>query len=122
MFSKNIGTIYLYTVSFITILMFIGGFVATANNVARLIFPERNYNYEDTYNSAYESKADVSTKLNIDSQKQMDRTQNIRDIINSIAVIVVSLPLYAYHSKKIEKEFNDAEKVVIKKETNSEVV
>jgi hypothetical protein len=120
MFSKNIGTIYLYTVSFITILMFIGGFVSTANNVARLVFPERNYNYE--YKSDYKEDTDVDTKFNIDSQMQMDRTQTIRDIINSIAVIVVSLPLYAYHSKKIEKEFNDAEKVVEKKETNSEVV
>ncbi|MCX8075298.1 MAG: DUF1542 domain-containing protein [Clostridia bacterium] len=133
MFSKNIRIVYLYAVAFVTLMMIIGGFIVTMSAIAAYIWPS-NYNYaypaydysSDAYTKELESIEQNNTlteqqkqeqisvidkkysKEEIEKQQQINdenaRNSRLRDIFNALAIILVSLPLYIYHWKRIEKE------------------
>ena len=69
MFSKNIRTVYLYAVCFITLMMVIGGVIATVDAVATFYYPPTWGN----------------------------QTDRMRNIINSIAVWAISAPIFTLH-------------------------
>lgn len=75
MFTKNIRIIYLYLVSFISLSMCVGGFISTIYNITVYFMNNQTY-----YSSS------------------------LKDIFTSMAVILVAVPLYAYHWKNIEFE------------------
>lgn len=132
MFSKTIRIIYLYVVSFVTLMMIVGGFISTINAIATYLWPN-NYNYyyttydTQTYNldkqrilndstltapqrndqiSAIDDK--YATILQNDSQEKIreenERNSRLKNIFTSLAVLLVSIPLYIYHWRRIEKE------------------
>jgi hypothetical protein len=75
MFTKNIRIIYLYLMSLIFLFMSVGGFVSLVNNVSSYLIEEQIY-----------------------------YTSSLRGIFSSVAVVIVSLPLYIYHWNSIKKE------------------
>ena len=81
MFSKNIRTLYLYSVCFITLMMFIGGIIATVGAVSDYFLPTQ----------------------------YSDAISNIREILNSIAVWVIVAPIFIFHWIRTQKEGVDAE-------------
>ena len=76
MFSKNIRVVYLYMVCFITLMMVIGGVIATANAAANYLLQVNTW------------QTDV---------------QRIRNIINSVAVWAIAAPVFAFHWRAIIK-------------------
>ena len=76
MFSKNIRALYLYAVCFITLMMTLGGIIFTVNAIADH-FLASNY-YNDNY--------------------------SVRQILNSIAVWAISMPIFIFHWKATKKE------------------
>lgn len=90
MFTKNIRIIYLYLVSFISLSMFAGGFISTVYNIVVYFTKRQTYYYS-----------------------------SLQDIFTSMAVILVSVVLYAYHWKSIEFE-KGREKIEEKREDTKE--
>jgi len=89
MFSKNMRAVYLYAVCFITLMMMIGGVIATVNAITQLALPTT---------SAWQTTAHLQ-----------------RNFINSIAVWAIAAPIFALHwwaAAKLTKKEEDAEDAV----------
>jgi len=81
MFSKNLRAVYLYVVCFITLMMVIGGIIATVAAIANYAFPP--------------GWGDDITRL--------------RTLINSIAWWAIAAPIFAFHWWQARKLTNTAE-------------
>lgn len=88
-FEKRIRTIYLYIIELAMIVMIIGGAIGTIVNAVNIAFPN-----ESSYwiNSGEEYR---------DAMLENSRVQAIQETISSAGVIIVALPVFIYHSKKI---------------------
>ncbi len=82
MFSKNIRIVYLYLISIVALGMIIGGTIATISNIADLAFPV-----------IYSGSSLSDEKIRI-----------TRNIIYSIIVLLIGLPLFVFNWRGIEKE------------------
>ncbi len=112
--SKNIRTLYLYIVSFITLCMLVGAFVAIVNTTVSYLAPTVNYYraypsypYESVNDSNYENtdpNAVEDYRKGLEEERLVQKTRNLKSIFSSIAVLLVSAPLFIYHWGKIEKE------------------
>lgn len=87
---NNFRTIYLYLVSFITLMMIIGGIVSTVNNLISYAYPD-SYAF---FNSGYNNKI---TRENYKKEK-------IKNAVVSSVVIVIGGIMYKYHWDIIENE------------------
>jgi hypothetical protein len=107
--------IYLYLVTFVTLMMIIFGMVAFFNSVARFIFPQEYRTYitlmdvEAEYTSAgrdvpAQSELSRLRQERMDSDVTRTRAYRVRDLVSSLAVWAVALPFYLYHWKKIKVE------------------
>lgn len=96
---NNFRTIYLYIVSFITLVMIIGGIVSTVNNFISCIFPNSSVFFNDT---SYYSNNNSDNTLQI--RRNNYKNQKIKNSIISIIVIIVGTVMYKYHWNLIEKE------------------
>lgn len=118
MFSKNVRTIYLYLVCLITLFLAVGGVISAIYETANLIFPTSYYatyqedlkydvEYEDLTGQAkieYEQQYKEQWEKDNAAQLLRERNRNIKDIIYSLAFVVVALPIYAYNWRKIEED------------------
>jgi methionine salvage enolase-phosphatase E1 len=105
----KLRNIYLYLVCFVTLLMMIFGTISTVQGVTDLLYPTNYY--------AYPVIPDKNTTQTPDEQKQQEanrksdqenqKNQNKKNVAKSVAVVLVALPTFAYHWKKIEKEKKD---------------
>ena len=111
---SKLRSIYLYLVSFVALMMIIIGLIFTVQNITDAIFPT-NYNYYETFpigktaNMTEEElkKYEESQKINEQNQKmneQNQRTESKKNVAKSVAVVIIALPTFAYHWRKIEKE------------------
>ena len=129
--SKNIRTLYLYVVSFITLCMMVGAFVGIVNTTVSYFAPNVSY-YGSIYPVDYamdgNSTISAQEKENItsgattglttfDEQKAIadykagfikaelaEKTRNLKSIFSAIAVLLVASPLFVYHWSRIEKD------------------
>jgi hypothetical protein len=115
MFSKNIRTVYLYTVCFITLMMCIGGIIATVNAAANYFLPVIYVPYYfDRIHEDDQLKAQEAAGFRAIDQKRMEeerkaqieneRVRNLRNILSSSAVWLIAVPIFALHWKRIPKE------------------
>jgi hypothetical protein len=107
MFSKNIRTVYLYAVCFITLMMAIGGIIATVNAVANYCLPVvfAPYHFDRT-ESAAEAKAIDERRMEEDRKAQFEseRIRNLRSIFSSSAVWLIAGPVFAFHWRRLRAE------------------
>ena len=125
MFKKNVRSVYLYLVCFITLFMVIGGIIATINEIAEYVFPiNYRYNnyldnlmYDDNYMSleTEEEREEYKAKhLEIyeeenKQQSENDKRENIRDIISSLSFVIIPLPIYLLSWTKVNNERKENE-------------
>jgi hypothetical protein len=86
-FEKRIRAIYYYIVAFSTLIMTIIGIIGAVVKLTDIIIPER-YNYENY------------TEDTLEDVNYNNRIRNIKQGIEYLGVVVVSLPVFIYHSKK----------------------
>lgn len=86
-FEKRIRAIYYYIVAFSTLIMTIVGIIGAVVKLTDIIIPER-YNYENY------------TEDTLEDVNYNNRIRNIKQGIEYLGVVVVSLPVFIYHSKK----------------------
>lgn len=87
---NNFRTIYLYLVSFITLMMIIGGIVSTANNLTSYAYPD-SYAF---FNSGYNNKI----------ARENYKKEKIKNAVVSSVVIVIGGIMYKYHWNIVENE------------------
>jgi Na+-driven multidrug efflux pump len=87
-FEKRIRAIYLYIVSFSTLIMMIGGIIGTVVNVTNMVLPNESQYYSD-----YTDQAKEDSEYNY-------RIRIIKDGIEYAGILLVAVPIYFYHTKK----------------------
>ncbi len=110
---SKLRNIYLYLVSFVALMMIIIGLIFTVQNITDVLFPT-NYYFEaapiqKTPSMTEEEfkKYEEEQKINEYNQKMNYKNQltdSKKNVAKSIAVVIVALPTFFYHWRKIEKE------------------
>ncbi len=110
---SKLRSIYLYLVSFVALMMILIGLIFTVQNITDVLFPT-NYYYapipiEKTKGMTEEElkKIEQENKINEQNEKmnyQNQITNTKKNVAKSVAVVIVALPTFAYHWRKIEKE------------------
>lgn len=88
--SKNIRIIYLYLVCLIMLFIIVVSFVYTSYSVGEYLFPT---SYSGIGTTSYENA----------------RIESLRTAISSVATFIVSLIIFVYYWRKIEKERKEME-------------
>lgn len=123
----NLRNLYLYAVSFVTLLMTLSGVVATASQLIDFAIPTDSYNYaysspyatmpeyaiDDTGMSAEEQK-EQAAKLQSEQvayqenyqreQRIMQQKNALKSACKSFVLVLVSAPMFLIHWKKIQAE------------------
>lgn len=106
---SKLRSVYLYLVSFVSLMMILMGVIFTVQNITDVMFPT-NY-YYDTYPSEkMEGVSEEEQKIYEENQKrnyENNRMENKKSVAKSVAVVVVALPTFVYHWRKVEKEKNE---------------
>ena len=101
----NLRLLYLYLFSFVGLLIVVFGSISMVNlGLKTFIFKDA-----DTYEtypvvSPDGQKNIISTEEESARQKREQSRQRQRELTQSISMILVGLPLYAYHWNTIQKE------------------
>jgi hypothetical protein len=109
MFSKSIRTLYLYIVSFLSLMAIVYGTVALVERITNYFYPVSYYSSYYNYNS-YEDKYtipnDYDAIMQRENEKRNEQIQTIKDIFTNLAIVLVATFIYSYHWKMIQKESN----------------
>ena len=110
---SKLRSIYLYLVSFVALMMILIGLIFTAQSITDVLFPT-NYYYapippEKTSGMTEEElkKIEQENKMNEQNEKMNylnQIMQSKKSVAKSVAVVIVALPTFVYHWRKIEKE------------------
>lgn len=112
----SIRQVYLYVVSFATLMMLIVGTVQLINGLVDLVYPDPAAypQMSEIKIRALEMQAKDPSLRAEDIEKQyleeagrqaaVQRHYRIKRFINSLALVAVSLPFYLYHWRKIRLE------------------
>jgi len=104
----KLRNVYLYLVSFVSLMMILMGVIFTVQNITDVVFPTNYYEMppiEKTGSLSVEEQ-----KIYTENQKRYEENRSIeskKSVAKSIAVVLVALPTFAYHWRKVEKEKNE---------------
>lgn len=102
--------IYLYLVSFVSLIMILVGLVYTVQNITDVIFPT-NYYYEALPSEKISGLSPEDKTAYEENQRKIELNRQVeskKNVAKSIAVVIVALPTFIYHWRKIEKEKHEA--------------
>lgn len=106
---SKLRSIYLYLVSFVSLMMIIMGVIFTVQNITDVMFPT-NYYYEMyPAEKAGDLSEEEKQKYEENQKKYYENTivESKKNVAKSVAVVVVALPTFVYHWRKVEKEKNE---------------
>ena len=110
----NIRQTYLYLVSFATLVMLIIGSVQLIMGFTDLVYPDptpktgyidMKFKLSELQKNTNVAPADLDKQIeeNVRRQELAEKHYRVRKFINSLALVVVSLPVYLYHWRKIQR-------------------
>lgn len=103
----RLRNVYLYVVSFVTLMMIMIGLIFTINYTTDVLFPTTYY-----YNTPYQNDSCLTDEQlqeikENDEKNQITRSlETKKNVAKSITVVIIALPTFLYHWLKIEKERN----------------
>ncbi len=111
--------IYLYLVSFVTLMMIVFGLVAFLNNLTRFAVPTEYFHYPTLIDIEQEfliSKQEVPPVAELERirddrislDKERDRAYRLRELIGTLAIWLIPIPFYLYHWRKIKQDLFSA--------------
>lgn len=108
----DIRTVYLYLISFVTLMMVIIGGVQGVRAVGNYFYPPPDYGpgpyvYEMKLKDSNLSPETIEQQVREEKvrQERQARYNQFQQVLSSVALIGVGLPVYLYHWRKIrEKE------------------
>ncbi|MFW2488963.1 hypothetical protein [Clostridium chromiireducens] len=104
----KLRNLYLYLVCFVSLMMVLAGIIFTVQNITDLMFPT-NYYYEGISPDKSGSLSEYDKKIYEENQIRYEQNRSIeskKNVAKSVAVVVVALPTFLYHWRKVEKEKN----------------
>jgi len=103
----DIRKIYLYLVSFATLMMMIFGIIQFLQGIVNLTYPNPSPTYSELEMKYNRPDGKALTAAEIKQRTEADRAQQryyeVRSMINSLIMFIVALPVYMYHWRKIGK-------------------
>lgn len=106
----NIRHLYLYLVCFATLMMLIVGSVQLIMSISNIVFSEPLY--QDLSSLKFQMKqsnpdltreeVERQAKMDLQRQELSQKHMRTRQVVNSVALIIVSLPIFIYHWRKIK--------------------
>ena len=97
--------VYLYLVSFVTLMMILFGFIFTVQNAVDLIFPAENYSYPIPYRENGITEEEIKMyEENQQRELQNQINRNRKDVVKAVSVVFIAVPVFVYHWRKIETE------------------
>lgn len=102
---SKLRNVYLYLVSFVALMMILIGTIYTVQNLTDVLFPTNYYTDPMVYQKTdmtTEEKAAYEQSLVINERNS--RIDRQKSVAKSVAVVVVAIPTFVYHWRKIEKE------------------
>ena len=111
MFSKNIRTLYLYIISFLSLMAIIYSSVSLVEKITNYFYPVAYYDSYNSYNTYdLNEKYTTQDEYNVISAKDTDKRnvqiQTIKDVFTDLAILLVATFIYSYHWKMVQKESN----------------
>ena len=112
--SWSIKNLYFYLVCLVTLFLFVGGAISSINSAMQLSFPDRpNMMIFHTYYPEYKDEStpvfDPPPLEELEKrraeQEEMDqyyRGYTMRSLLNSIALMIIAVPFYLYHWKRVK--------------------
>lgn len=103
---SRLRNVYLYLVSFVSLMLILIGLIFTIQNLTDLLFPT-NYYYDTLPIDKNRQMTEEEKKAYEESQRkseQNQRTERSKNVAKSTSVVIVALPSFIYHWRKIEKE------------------
>lgn len=103
---SKLRNIYLYLVCFVTLMMILFGTISTVQRVTDLLFPTNYYSYPVIPDKGAEltPEQEKQNAINQKRDQENQHNQSKKNVAQSVAVLLVALPTFAYHWKKIERE------------------
>ncbi|MEW5784425.1 MAG: hypothetical protein AB1767_05010 [Bacillota bacterium] len=109
----NIKNIYLYLVCLVTLVLFISGFISSVGSAMQILLPDQpNVSLFHIYYPEYKEGEEVFTppplsKLEKDRQERELQEMNYRyytwrQLLNSLALMIIPIPFYLYHWKMVK--------------------
>lgn len=105
----KLRSLYLYLVSFVSLMMILMGVIFTVQNITDVMFPT-NYYYEPyPTDKLGELSEEEQQKYEETQERYQDnlRVESKKNVAKSVAVVIVALPTFIYHWRKVEKEKNE---------------
>ncbi len=103
---SRLRNVYLYLVSFVSLMLILIGLIFTIQNLTDLLFPT-SYYYDALPIDKDRQMTEEEKKAYEESQRkseQNQRTERSKNVAKSTSVVIVALPSFIYHWRKIEKE------------------
>ncbi len=103
---SKLRNVYLYLVSFVSLMMILIGLIFTVQNITDVLYPTNNY-YDVIPIDKSQGMTEEEKKYYEENRKRNElnqRTLSRKSVAKSTAVVLVALPTFIYHWRKIEKE------------------
>jgi len=111
----SIKNLYYYLVCLVTLFMFVGGAISSVNSAMQIILPEKPnipifYTYYPDYREEYEQPVFGPPPLEELEERRAEqesmqgyyRGYSVRQLLNSMAFMIIAGPIYIYHWRRIE--------------------
>jgi hypothetical protein len=101
----KLRNLYMYLVCFVTLMMIIWGLVDAVRNTVDVLFPE-DYGYYDVLKMPDGEDVESEEALELRREKDIktQRGRETKELVNSIVIILIAIPVYSYHWKKVERK------------------
>lgn len=104
----DIRRVYLYLVSFATLMMMIFGIIQFLQGTVNLVYPSPTSSYpewEMKFRTAEpgQGPSEEEIKKQVEAEQVRQRYYEVRSMINNLILFLVALPVYVYHWRKIQR-------------------
>ncbi|OPL11729.1 MAG: hypothetical protein AVO34_08195 [Firmicutes bacterium ML8_F2] len=113
--SWTIKNLYFYLVCLITLFLFVGGTISAINNAAQIAFPDRpnvsiihlyypEYREENSEPAFDPPPLEELEKMRAEQEQTNHyyRSYAVRNLLNSIALMIIATPFYIYHWNRVK--------------------
>lgn len=102
----NLRNLYLYLVCFVTLIITIFAAVSLVRSTVELLYPDPGY-YGPGYYGPDRPEEDLSEEEAAEQQRLAEQSQRryaVLSLVGSGTTLLISVPLYVYHWRRIERE------------------
>ena len=104
----TLRTAYLYLVCLVTLIMTIFAAVDVVRNVSRLAYPDPGYYGYEVAEKAGDETGEEELARQEERARESSRRQAVQSIVGSGAMLLVAVPVYLYHWRRVQEDSTSA--------------